>query len=159
MRDETFQLFIDEFGEASQRVNVSPETIEKWRGKLPDQLLTYWHGEGWCSYADGLFWTVDPDEYEDLVDEWLEDSPLAQIDVFHVIARTAFGTLYLCGEKTGRSASIDCCVHCITALKKNLKPKATKADLDRSIRSFLRQTVCIIAISRMDQASHCSPAP
>jgi len=72
MRDEDFEVFISEFGEATYRVDVPPEAIEKWRGKLPELLLTYWQEVGWCCYANGLFWIVNPDDYEDLVDEWLE---------------------------------------------------------------------------------------
>ncbi|MEX6038422.1 GAD-like domain-containing protein [Providencia hangzhouensis] len=41
--------------------------------KLPELLLTYWHNEGWSSYYNGLFTIVDPDDYEDIVDEWLEN--------------------------------------------------------------------------------------
>ena len=95
MRDENFKVFISEFGEATHRTNVPVEAIQKWRGKLPDQLLKYWQEEGWCGYKDGLFWTVDPDDYEDLVDEWLADTPIEQLDSFHAIARSAFGTPYL----------------------------------------------------------------
>ncbi len=134
MRDEDFEVFIDEFGEAMKRVEVPPVAIEKWRGKLPDLLLAYWKEEGWCCYANGLFWIVDPDEYEDLVDEWLEDSPLEQIDAFHAIARTAFGELFLCGESTGRSVKINCATNAIFA--RNLTRK-TSDDLDWSIRAFL----------------------
>ena len=54
MRDECFEVFIDEFGEATHRDAVPASSIEKWRGKLPDQLLTYWKEEGWCGYANGL---------------------------------------------------------------------------------------------------------
>ena len=88
MRDEDFEIFIDTFGEATQRVEVPTSSIEKCRGKLPDQLLKYRQQEGWCAYANGLFWTVDPDEYEDLLDEWLENTQLEQLDAFHVIARS-----------------------------------------------------------------------
>ncbi|WP_426079350.1 GAD-like domain-containing protein [Janthinobacterium sp. PSPC3-1] len=49
--------------------------------------------------TNGLFCTVDTDEYEDLIDEWLEGTKLEQLDAFHVIARSAFGDLYACGEK------------------------------------------------------------
>ncbi|BEV17158.1 hypothetical protein HBDW_39460 [Herbaspirillum sp. DW155] len=70
MRDEDFKYFISNFGEATKRSPVPTESIEKWRDKLPDQLLKYWEREGWCEYANGLFCTVDPDDYEDLVDEW-----------------------------------------------------------------------------------------
>jgi hypothetical protein len=135
MRDEDFEVFISEFGEPTQRIEVPAASIEKWRGKLPDQLLTYWKEEGWCAYAKGLFWTVNPDEYEDLIDEWLEDTKLEQLDSFHVIARSAFGDLYACGEKTGRSVTVACPLNAISALQHELKPK-TKNDLDLSIRAF-----------------------
>lgn len=135
MRDEDFEVFIDAFGEATQRVEVPTTSIEKWRGKLPDQLLMYWEEEGWCGYANGLFWTVDPDEYEDLLDEWLENTQLEQLDAFHVIARSAFGYLYACGEKTGQNVTVACPLNKIFVLPKELKPKG-KEDLNFSIRCF-----------------------
>ncbi|SFZ77017.1 GAD-like domain-containing protein [Chitinimonas taiwanensis] len=137
MRDEAFEVFVEEFGEATHRVDVPFAAIEKWRGKLPNQLLTYWQAEGWCGYANGLFWIVNPDEYEDLVDEWLEDSPLEQIDSFHAIGRTAFGKIYLCGETTGQSVSINCATHAVFALQRDLKRKTDTRSLDISIQAFL----------------------
>ncbi len=128
MRDEDFQVFIDEFGEATHRIEVQTVSIEKWQGKLSNQLLAYWQTEGWSSYANGLFWTVNPEEYEDIVDEWLENSPLEQIDAFHVIARSAFGHLYLWGEKTGASATISPSINSIICLASNLKRKLNDAD-------------------------------
>ncbi len=135
MRDEDFEVFIDEFGEATHRVVVPQSSIEKWRGKLPNQLLTYWQQEGWCAYVDGIIWTVNPDDYEDIVDEWLEDTQLEQIDSFHVIARSAFGKLYLCGARCGRNLTINPHISAITGLAKELKQK-TSEDLDLSIKSF-----------------------
>jgi hypothetical protein len=135
MRDEDFEYFISKFGEANSRIEAPASAIQTWQGKLPDHLLMYWRDEGWCNYANGLFWTVDPDEYEVLVDEWLDGSPLEQIDSFHVIARSAFGDLYLCGERSGRSATLCCAPNAISAVTNELKPK-TPADRDSSIRSF-----------------------
>ncbi|ALU89973.1 hypothetical protein Hrubri_2797 [Herbaspirillum rubrisubalbicans M1] len=135
MRDEGFKYFISNFGEATKSFPVPTASLEKWRGKLPDKLLKYWEQEGWCEYANGLFCTVDPDDYEDLVDEWLADTGLDEIDAFHVIARSAFGALYVCGEKTGRSVTIVCALNMVSALQNRLKVK-TKEDLDFSIRSF-----------------------
>lgn len=140
MRDEDFEVFIDEFGEATHRVDVPVDAISKWRGKLPDLLLTYWQEEGWCGYANGLFWIVNPDDYEDLVDEWMENTSLEQVDAFHVIARTAFGHLYVCGERTGVSVTISCPISAIFALPKDLKPKS-KEDQDWSVRGFLGLSV------------------
>ena len=135
MRDEDFEYFISKFGEATRRAEAPASSIQKWREKLPVQLLKYWQEEGWCEYAKGLFCTVDPNEYEDLVDEWLRDTKLDELDAFHVIARSAFGDLYACGEKTGRSVTIACAINMISAIPKELKPK-TSAELDLSIRSF-----------------------
>ncbi|MCX8999906.1 DUF1851 domain-containing protein [Rhizobiaceae bacterium BDR2-2] len=61
MRDEDFEVFIDEVGEADASVSVPADAIEAGKGKLPDQLLAYWQAEGWSSYAKGLFWTVNPE--------------------------------------------------------------------------------------------------
>jgi hypothetical protein len=140
MRDDDFEVFIEEFGEASHRIDVPAEAIQRWQGKLPDQLLAYWREEGWSGYANGLFWIVNPDDYEDLVDEWLEDTGLEQIDAFHVIARTAFGDLYVCGERSGVSMTISCPINAIFALPKDLKPK-NKVDQDWSVRAFIGLSV------------------
>ena len=135
MRDEVFELFTEHFGEATDRFEVPESGLVKYRGKLPDQLLTYWREEGWCSYADGLLWTVNPDDYEDLLDEWLEDTPIAELDAYHVIARTAFGHLYACGERGGRNLTIMCSLHAISAVVKELRPKSP-GDRDITIQSF-----------------------
>ncbi|WP_288410485.1 GAD-like domain-containing protein [uncultured Herbaspirillum sp.] len=58
MRDEDFEYFVSKFGEATKRSTVPVASFEKWRGRLPDQLLKYWQEEGWCEYVDGLFCTV-----------------------------------------------------------------------------------------------------
>lgn len=57
MMDEDFQYFYEDkgFGPAIHPKQVLPGTIEKFRGHLPGQLLTYWERYGWCGYANGLF--------------------------------------------------------------------------------------------------------
>jgi hypothetical protein len=135
VRDEFFDLFVAQMGEANSRVDVPTASIEKWRGKLPDQLLAYWQEEGWSCYTDGLFWTVNPDEYEDLVDEWLEGTQFEQIDAFHAIARTAFGKLFLCGEATGLSVTISCTLNSIFSVPSDLKHKSAR-DLNAEVQSF-----------------------
>lgn len=135
MRDEDFEYFIGKFGEPTHRTAVSTDSIERWRGRLPDQLLTYWQQEGWCGYGDGLFWTVDPDDYEDIIEEWLEDTPLGGLDSFHVIARSAFGKLFACGEKVGPVVTVACPLHVIVALARELHAKSP-AELDFDLRNF-----------------------
>ena len=135
MRDEYFEYFISKFGKATSHVAIPPADIEKWRGKIPEQLLNYWAEEGWCSYANGLLWTVNAEDYEDLVDEWLADTPLEQIDSFHAFARSAFGNLYICGERSGANVTICCALNAISAVAKSLTPKSDEKK-NSSIRSF-----------------------
>lgn len=71
------------------------------RGKLPDQMLAYWQEYGWCGYADGLFWTVNPQEYDPVVEAWIGDTPFMEQDAYHIIARGAFGHLLFWGEQSG----------------------------------------------------------
>lgn len=94
------------FGPAFAKREVPQEKIERFRGKLPDQLLEYWKEYGWCGYAQGLFWTVDPDEWEPALEAWIGDTELMEQDAYYVIARTAFGELILWGEKSGPSLKI-----------------------------------------------------
>jgi hypothetical protein len=130
MRDEDFEIFIEEFGEASSSIQVPPEAIDNWKGKLPDSLLNYWVTEGWSCYAQGLFWTVNPSIYDRVLREWIKNTPLDKIDKFHVIARTAFGKLYLWGEKTGDSVSILPHTHAILCLPSDLKRVVTDSSFD-----------------------------
>ena len=111
--DEDFAVFLTHFGPAIDRRYVPPSTIDRYRGKLPDQLLAYWEEYGWCGYGDGLFWTVNPQEYEPALEAWIGDTPFMEQDAYHIVARSAFGTLYLWGEKTGDTlrlfAPASCC--------------------------------------------------
>ncbi|VVN92678.1 GAD-like domain-containing protein [Pseudomonas fluorescens] len=135
MRDPHFAYFIENFGEATQRTPVTEAYLAQWADKLPPVLLTCWREEGWAGYANGRLWTVNPDDYEDIKDAWLEKTPLATLDNFHVIARGAFGDLYLCGEKTGASVTIICLHNEILALKNQLKPKPLH-EQDTSIQAL-----------------------
>jgi hypothetical protein len=135
-QDEVFAVFAGRFGASSARQQVSQEAVEAWRGKLPEYLLAFWRREGWGAYRDGLFWIVNPQEYEHLVQFWMKDTPLEKVDDFHVIARSAFGSLFLCGEKTGRSVTVISEINSISALKKSLEIKSEE-ELNASIASFL----------------------
>jgi len=129
--DEIFAIFIDSIGQPIFRREVPPSTIDRYRGKLPEQLLSYWTKHGWCGYGDGLFWTVNPQDYEGVVSCWLADTPLGQRDAYHIIARNAFGDLYLFGEKTGFSLTID------SALSRySGENNTSNENLDKVVRNF-----------------------
>ncbi|WP_236236788.1 GAD-like domain-containing protein [Pseudomonas faucium] len=104
--DEIFTLFIEEMGAPLSRKEVPPSSIERYRDKLPEKLLEYWREHGWCGYGDGIFWTVNPQDYEGVVNSFIENTALKGRDTYHVIARGAFGDLYLYGEHSGFSVSI-----------------------------------------------------
>ena len=106
VKDEYFELFIEEFGEATHTDKVPEKSIQRYTGILPNQLLHYWKIEGWSAYANGLFWTVNPEDYDDLVEQWLEDTRYPKIDKYHCIARSAFGDMYVWGEKNSQSFTI-----------------------------------------------------
>ncbi|MRV75921.1 DUF1851 domain-containing protein [Duganella sp. FT92W] len=111
--DEHFEMFWGEFGPATHTRLVPPSSIDRYRGKLPEQLLAYWEEHGWCGYADGLFWTVNPQEYEPVLEAWIGDTAFMEKDAYHIIARSAFGKLYFWGERTGESLKVfspgSCC--------------------------------------------------
>jgi hypothetical protein len=121
MRDEFFQQFINNFGEACAREKVSPVSFEKYRSTLPDAMLRYWQEEGWGSYSQGLFWIVDPDVHKDTLDQWLAGTELAEIDNYHVIARDAFGSLYAWGERYNRGITVSSLAGGIVALRNQLQ--------------------------------------
>lgn len=100
-------LGFEGFGPPINRRDVPPETVEKFRGKLPDKLLEYWQMYGWCGYAKGLLWTVDPDEWDGAIDDWFGNTPYVEKDTYYVIARSAFGKLILWGTNTGQSLRVN----------------------------------------------------
>lgn len=99
-------LGFKEFGPPFARRDVPPERIEKFRGKLPEKLLEYWQTYGWCGYGKGLFWTVDPEQWEGVLEDWIGDTPLMERDAYYVIGRSAFGKLVLWGTRSGVSLKI-----------------------------------------------------
>ncbi|KPB55258.1 Uncharacterized protein AC511_3969 [Pseudomonas coronafaciens pv. oryzae] len=99
MMDEHYAFFLKKFGPAVERQLVPAPSIARYTNKLPEQLLNYWEDFGWCGYPEGLFWTVNPQDYENLLNTWLAGIEAFKSDNYHVIARSAFGELYLWGKK------------------------------------------------------------
>ncbi len=104
--DEDFEGFLEDFGEPVAQTKCNIETLKKYENKLPSRLLEYWQEYGFCGFSDGLFWIVNPDDYEDTLDEWLEPTDIPDHDVYHVFARNAFGDLFLWGEEKGQKYKI-----------------------------------------------------
>lgn len=131
--DEDFAFFLKKFGPAVERQLAPAPSIARYTNKLPEQLLNYWEDFGWCGYAEGLFWTVNPQDYESLLNTWLAGTEAFKSDNYHVIARSAFGELYLWGEKSADSLSI-------TSYMSRYSTKSSifaGANLDFGIKVFL----------------------
>ncbi|EPM53173.1 hypothetical protein A262_20144 [Pseudomonas syringae pv. actinidiae ICMP 19073] len=106
MMDEHYAFFLKKFGPAKERREVPASSIAKYKHRLPDQLLDYWADHGWTGYGDGLFWTVNPQDYQSIISNWIPNTELDQTEKYHVIARGAFGVLYVWSEKGGHCLNI-----------------------------------------------------
>lgn len=131
--DKVFARFIEKFGDPIDRKEVPISSIERYRGKLPNQLLEYWVEHGWCGYGDGILWIVNPQEYEGVVASWLEGTKFADFDNYHLIARSAFGDLYLWGEQTGASLKLTSILSRYTTHTSIF----TGEQMDKGLRNFL----------------------
>ena len=112
-RHEDFEIFFEKMGHDNQCEPAHPETIAKYKEKLPNMLLDFWQDFGWGSVANGLLWIVNPDDYLHFANRWLQGLGLVEQDNFHVFARTAFGCFYVIGEKTNQEFKILCPLHSI----------------------------------------------
>ena len=78
---------------------VSEEIINKYKNKVPEQVLDIWQNYGFGSFLNGYLKIVNPEEYEELLKETyipVEDEP---IEFNTVLFATAMGDLIIC-EKT-----------------------------------------------------------
>ncbi|KPW41087.1 hypothetical protein ALP45_03811 [Pseudomonas coronafaciens pv. atropurpurea] len=131
--DEVFSISLKIFGEPFGRQEVPMSSIERYKGKLPDLLLQYWSEHGWCGYGEGIFWMVNPQEYEGVTASWIQDTELENQDTYHLIARSAFGELYFWGEETGASLKITSIVSRCTTFISSLP----KDQMDKRFQNFL----------------------
>ena len=112
--NEYFEDFYDYagFGPAIKTTMPSKETLDFFKGKLPDRLLEYWQQYGFSGWGDGIFWLVNPQDYHEILQTWLEDTEFAKrenngIDKYYVIGRGAFGDLVVWGRASGQSLDIN----------------------------------------------------
>lgn len=102
MRDKDYAFLVKKLGEPTLRQDVPQALIDKYRGELPDLLLGYWQSEGFNQFCHGLYASINPDEWQGVVDEWVAGTVFEQFGRFYAITRTAFGELYLFNRQIGR---------------------------------------------------------
>lgn len=133
MDNKKLDRYLDFFIKKVGRTNVHQDTpsgiIEKYRGKIADKLLEYWEIEGFRAYGESIVWTVNPDDYREVVDLYLKDTPFEFLDIYHVFTKTAFGTLKAVGEKTGQTITIEIAFNAIVAIEKEIKTITDDRDL------------------------------
>ncbi|NHZ44152.1 GAD-like domain-containing protein [Massilia aquatica] len=103
-----YKMFIAEAGSGIRYKDLPPGFAEKYANILPKGLLEFWKDEGWCSYADGQIWTINPEDYSWLADDWLKAYPELSSLVFYPFARSAFGEFYCLSPNSGKILTIAC---------------------------------------------------
>ncbi|CAA0277413.1 hypothetical protein ABKPCSM125_03730, partial [Acinetobacter baumannii] len=99
MNQEDINYFYEKYGQPIDKIEVTEDIIKKYQGKLPESILEQWRLFGFAGYLNGLYWITNPDDYVEVIYDWLEETSLPDDDVYHVLARSAFGKLLIWGEK------------------------------------------------------------
>ncbi len=119
---------------------VPIEVIERYKGVLPDNLLAYWERYGWCGYDNGLFWTVNPDEYSDIIHTLTDISQLDDPNENFVIARGAFGKLAIWNNRRGYMMSYNPNIGLLTQSHIDQYPELGKDELEKDMAIFFGNT-------------------
>jgi len=82
--------------------SASKAVIKKYSVILPEFFTEIWEKNGFSSYKDGFFWIVNPDEYDDLISQFIHNE-----GNLHVVMRTAFGGLIYLDEKAKHNQGKD----------------------------------------------------
>ena len=107
-QDDILIYFLDEFGNPTDVYIPSVEQIDHYRGILPDTILRFWRHCGWSGFKDGMFWMVDPARYKNILTRWIAATPyLVEAEELYVLARNAFGHLYVWHQRKGYCFTID----------------------------------------------------
>jgi hypothetical protein len=85
-----FKNFTKTYGTGSNCRAAPSETVEKYAHGVPEELLQYWREVGWCAYARGLVWLMNPDDLVDVLDDWLGPDHGAI-----PFCRSAFGNIFV----------------------------------------------------------------
>jgi hypothetical protein len=107
--DEYFNEFLigESFAPIIDSIPASEQVLNYYQGKLPERLLKYWREYNFSGFAEGLFWMTNPSDYQDIVDKWLKQTTLWGRENFYAVGRTAFGELYIRGEKSDSETIIN----------------------------------------------------
>lgn len=111
--------------------------IDYYKDKLPNILLDNWKIHGFSAFKDGLYWLTDPDEFRDLLDTHLEKTILEGKPRLHVIARSAFGRLFIWEEHVGTTVELDLMLH--NLYYDSQKEKLTAEQEEEEMKNLLQE--------------------
>ncbi len=84
-----YDQFFEKYQEAIDAREVPQEVIKKYETILPAPIIDLWKRHGFGGYEEGLFWTINPDDYLGYVDDWIDFSDYK----IYPIMRTAFADI------------------------------------------------------------------
>ena len=134
--DEYFGYFLEKFGEPENCEPCNEKVITRYEDKLPQQLFEYWRELGWCSYAKGLTWMVNPREYQEILNQWLRGTVFEDRNDLSVISRTAFGELSVWAKSKGEVLKINPNLNVIFYFPEDDENSFSEEDENEDMRRF-----------------------
>lgn len=104
--DECLEYFLSHWGQPTERVPADEETLTRFAPHLPATLIEYWRELGFSVFQDGLMTLCNPIEWQPVIDEWIEDTELKNLDTFIPVMRGALGSFKLFGIQHGCRISL-----------------------------------------------------
>lgn len=101
-----FDYFTKKFPRSAQLSVPRVAQADLYLERLPPAWTAELSSDKLGGYSQGLLWLTDPTEYVPAVAEWLEKAGIPDPEKFSVIARSAFGDLYLWEKSSGPTVII-----------------------------------------------------
>jgi hypothetical protein len=84
---KNFEEFLKKHGPAIDCQPADSKTISAYKKQLPAELIELWQTSGFCGYAKGFLWVVNPAQLQDVMKDWFPGDKTVRIPIL----RTAFG--------------------------------------------------------------------
>ena len=137
MRKECIEIVIEEFGEPTHVHPTTEAILDKYTNILPSIIIDIWRHEGFCQFQNGLYYIVNPDDWQDVVDVWIDNTPYQKLGQFYALARNAFGYLYVYNPDTGTKLTISTILSTISG---SIRGYFTDKEKEISIEGFFGLT-------------------
>lgn len=130
--NQYFEGFLEAFSPQLSPIKIEAIRLEEYKNVLPQAMLDFWSEVGWSGYANGMMWSTDPEEFKPALAAWLDGSNLLSQDKYIVIARGAFGKLFVWGKTMGLTIIINPLISSITTVEPTLEAEES----DSAISAF-----------------------